>query len=214
MTANAQKINELMPQHQCGRCGYAACQPYADAIACGEAKINRCSPGGALVIEALSQMLGCAALPLSQEVEAVKAAQVAVIDPQTCIGCTKCLAACPVDSIVGAPKRLHQVIEAACTGCKLCIDPCPVDCISLRQTETHQDLATRLDPRSASAWSGMAKRANELRDRYQRHYNRELEAKRRSTRALNSADHDDLAVRRQEVFEAVRRVKQRRSAAH
>lgn len=57
--------------------------------------------------------------------------QVAVIDEAACIGCTKCIAACPFDAILGAPKQIHTVLTELCTGCELCVAPCPVDCIAM-----------------------------------------------------------------------------------
>ena len=78
----------------------------------------------------------------------------AVIDEETCIGCTKCIQACPVDAIVGASKLMHTVIASWCTGCELCIPPCPVDCIAMSDVpalpdadlsrERHEARAVRL----------------------------------------------------------------------
>ncbi len=125
------KIDALLPQTQCGQCGYAGCRPYAEAIAKEEADINQCPPGGMDGVRALAELLDREVIELNPEngVEKVKA--VAVIDEQTCIGCTLCIQACPVDAILGAAKHMHTVIEKECTGCELCIPPCPVDCISM-----------------------------------------------------------------------------------
>jgi electron transport complex protein RnfB len=132
------QIDALLPQTQCGQCGYAGCRPYAEAIANGEAPINQCPPGGEQVIVALADLLGVEPQPLNEEHGEHKAQpMVAVIDEQTCIGCTLCIQACPVDAILGAAKHMHTVIADECTGCELCIPPCPVDCITmqpLRQT--------------------------------------------------------------------------------
>lgn len=128
----AARIDALLPQTQCTRCGYSGCAPYAAAIAGGEAGINQCPPGGAATIERLAALLGRPALPLNPANGIEAAAQVAVIDPERCIGCAKCLPPCPVDAILGAPKLLHTVISTDCTGCELCIAPCPVDCISMQ----------------------------------------------------------------------------------
>ena len=126
-----EQINELLPQTQCGQCGFAGCRPYAEAIAAGEADINQCPPGGENTIQALADLLGVDVKPLNEEhgMHAEKA--VAVIDENTCIGCTLCIQACPVDAIIGAPRLMHTVIEAECTGCDLCLPPCPVDCIEM-----------------------------------------------------------------------------------
>jgi Na+-translocating ferredoxin:NAD+ oxidoreductase subunit B len=124
----ADQINSLLPQTQCGQCSFAGCRPYAEAIASGEADINLCPPGGEATVLALADLLGRDPKPL--EVEAREKA-VAVIDEETCIGCTLCIQACPVDAIVGAAKQMHTVVEQECTGCELCLEPCPVDCIEM-----------------------------------------------------------------------------------
>lgn len=127
----ADKIDALLPQTQCGQCGFPGCRPYAEAIAAGEADINRCPPGGEATIKALADLLGVEPKPLDAEVGQEKPKQVAWIDEQACIGCTLCIQACPVDAILGAPKMMHTVIVNECTGCELCVAPCPVDCIHM-----------------------------------------------------------------------------------
>jgi Na+-translocating ferredoxin:NAD+ oxidoreductase subunit B len=128
----AARIDALLPQTQCTRCGYAGCKPYAAAIASGEAGINQCPPGGSATIAALATLLGrpVQALNPAHGVEAPP--RVAWIDESRCIGCARCLAPCPVDAIVGAPKYMHTVLAERCTGCELCLPPCPVDCIEMR----------------------------------------------------------------------------------
>lgn len=126
------KIDALLPQTQCGQCTYAGCRPYAEAIASGEADINQCPPGGEATIIALADLLDVEVKPLNAEHGEVKDyATIVRIDEQTCIGCTLCIQACPVDAILGAAKHMHTVIESECTGCNLCIPPCPVDCIHI-----------------------------------------------------------------------------------
>ena len=130
------QIDALLPQTQCGQCTYAGCRPYAEAIASGEAKINQCPPGGEATIIALADLLGVEPEPLSAEHgEEKETKTVVVIDEQTCIGCTLCIQACPVDAILGAAKQMHTVIKSECTGCDLCIPPCPVDCIHIVPVE-------------------------------------------------------------------------------
>ena len=126
------RIDAILPQTQCGQCGFPGCRPYAEAIAGGEADINRCPPGGEAGVQALADLLGRDPLPLDESRgEHVAETMVAVIDEQVCIGCTLCIQACPVDAIVGAAKQMHTVIEQECTGCELCLPPCPVDCIDM-----------------------------------------------------------------------------------
>jgi electron transport complex protein RnfB len=127
----ADAIDRILPQTQCAQCGFPGCRPYAEAIARGDADINQCPPGGEAGIAALAQLLGRAAKPLSADHGVEKEPGIAIIDEAICIGCTKCIQACPVDAIVGAPKLMHTVLVAECTGCELCIAPCPVDCISM-----------------------------------------------------------------------------------
>lgn len=124
-------LDAVLPQTQCRRCGYPDCRGYAQAIASGEAGIDRCPPGGAEGVRRLAAISGRAVVPIDPEVGAEGPRRLAVIDEATCIGCTLCIDACPVDAIVGAAKRMHGVIDAHCTGCELCLPPCPVDCIAL-----------------------------------------------------------------------------------
>jgi electron transport complex protein RnfB len=126
------RIDALLPQTQCTRCGYAGCRPYAAAIANGEAPINQCPPGGAAVIAALAELLDRPALPLNPVHGVERPPLVAWIDESRCIGCARCLPPCPVDAIVGAAKYMHTVLVERCTGCELCLPPCPVDCIEMR----------------------------------------------------------------------------------
>ena len=127
------KIDAILPQTQCGQCTYAGCRPYAEAIARGEADINQCPPGGEAVIIALADLLDVEVKPLNAEHGEEKESKTVVyIDENTCIGCTLCIQACPVDAILGAAKHMHTVIESECTGCDLCIPPCPVDCIHVK----------------------------------------------------------------------------------
>ncbi|RQO57831.1 electron transport complex subunit RsxB [Pseudomonas sp. KBW05] len=125
-----QRIDALLPQTQCGKCGHPGCKPYAEGIAKGEA-INKCPPGGQETIIGLAHLLSVPVLMLDTS-RGEAPAQVAYIREAECIGCTKCIQACPVDAIVGAAKLMHTVISDECTGCDLCVAPCPVDCIDMR----------------------------------------------------------------------------------
>jgi electron transport complex protein RnfB len=129
--ALADRIDALLPQTQCTKCGYAGCRPYADAIAARSAPINQCPPGGAAGIAALAALLRRPVLAPNPANGVQKPLAVAVIDEALCIGCTLCIQACPVDCIVGAPTKMHTVIESQCTGCDQCLPPCPMDCIAM-----------------------------------------------------------------------------------
>lgn len=125
-----EQIDEVLPQTQCGQCGYPGCRPYAEAIANGD-DINKCPPGGEATIKQLADLMGVEAKPLDAAHGEEDVKKVAVIREDECIGCTKCIQACPVDAILGAAKQMHTVIEHECTGCDLCVEPCPVDCIDM-----------------------------------------------------------------------------------
>lgn len=152
----ADRLEDLLPQTQCTKCGYPACRPYAEAMASGEASYNQCPPGGAQGIERLAAALGKPVIALNPVHGAERERPVAMIDEPACIGCTLCIQACPVDAIVGAAKQMHTVIPELCTGCDLCVAPCPVDCIvmvSVTPSKTGWD-----------AWSSSA--ADAARERF------------------------------------------------
>ncbi|MGL6071255.1 electron transport complex subunit RsxB [Craterilacuibacter sp.] len=125
------KIDAILPQTQCGQCSFPGCRPYAEAIAAGDADINHCPPGGEDGIRKLAELLGVDFKPFDEGAAEPKPKSVAIIDETTCIGCTLCIQACPVDAIVGAAKQMHTIIASECTGCELCLPPCPVDCIQM-----------------------------------------------------------------------------------
>src|SRR5450432_1892871 len=130
-TALVHRIDALLPQTQCRRCGEIGCRPYAEAIAGGKAPIDRCPPGGQATITALAELLYVPALPLDTSRGNTQPFALALIDEATCIGCTLCIQACPTDAIVGAAKLMHTILADRCTGCELCLPPCPVDCIAM-----------------------------------------------------------------------------------
>jgi electron transport complex protein RnfB len=158
----ADRLDALLPQTQCTRCGYPDCRAYAEALAAGEAAVNHCPPGGAEGVRRLADALGLPALPLNPANGVEGPRQVVFIEEHLCIGCTLCIQACPVDAIIGAPKHMHAVIEPLCTGCELCVPACPVDCIVL---ENASGTATGWD-----AWSPAL--AEEAHMRYAAHRER------------------------------------------
>lgn len=143
-SALVEKIDALLPQTQCGQCGYPGCKPYAIAIAGGEADINLCPPGGEAGVKALAELLEVEPKPLKEAKEQTAFSSVALIDESKCIGCTLCIQVCPVDAILGASKFMHTVIASECTGCERCIAPCPVDCISMQPS----DIDSRVYPQA------------------------------------------------------------------
>lgn len=139
-----EKIDAVLPQTQCEKCGFPGCRPYAEAIVAGRADINQCPPGDAEGIHKLAELLGIPPKPLNTFHGFPKPKVVAWIDEHICIGCTFCIQSCPVDAIAGAAKQMHTVIAAECTGCELCIAPCPMDCISLIPVTEKMDDASGL----------------------------------------------------------------------
>ncbi|MCK2182926.1 RnfABCDGE type electron transport complex subunit B [Halomonas getboli] len=180
-------VDAALPQTQCGKCGHDGCRPYAEAIAEGEA-INRCPPGGEATVSRLAELTGRAALPLEQPAQSPLVARIREAE---CIGCTKCIQACPVDAILGAAKHMHTVIETECTGCELCVAPCPVDCIDLLP---HPDWQAADNEAEQDAY--LARRAERGRRRFEARnarLAREEEAKRRRRRE-RSARHASAAT--------------------
>jgi electron transport complex protein RnfB len=142
------RIDALLPQTQCTRCGYDGCRPYAQALSEAQAAINRCPPGGAAGIGALAALLERELLPLDAACGSDADPGVAWIDQEACIGCARCLPACPVDAIIGAQRYLHTVLERCCNGCELCIVSCPVDCIVMRPRVAGEPAPTAADNRA------------------------------------------------------------------
>lgn len=206
----ADRIDALLPQTQCTRCGYPSCRDYASAVAAGKADINQCPPGGAAGIAALADLLDRMPLPLNPANGVEKPREIAFIDEAVCIGCTKCIQACPVDAIVGAGKLMHTVIADECTGCELCVPACPVDCIEMIAS------ADTLLARSA-----VVERATHARMRFEAR-NTRLHGTQMPTSATSSAsaaslEHDETPaqaapapISRNAVLEAIARGRARR----
>jgi electron transport complex protein RnfB len=164
--ASVQELDALLPQTQCGECSYAGCRPYAEALAQGSTTINKCPPGGFATVKALANLLQLDATPyLPEAMQNTRPPTLAVIREAECIGCTKCIKACPVDAIIGSGKLMHAVIAHECTGCGLCVEPCPVDCIEmvvLPEVAYDKDLArSRFN----------AKQTRSLRDEHEKQQN-------------------------------------------
>ena len=179
-------IDALLPQTQCGECGYPGCLPYAQALAQGSAPIDRCPPGGAATVEALGALLNIDATPyLTSAMERTRPPALAVIREAECIGCTKCIQACPVDAIIGSGKLMHNILSHECTGCGLCVKPCPVDCIDIITQPSalyNQDLARQ---------RFNAREVRLLRDEQDKQQT--YREKRRLTALTSDQQHDKLA---------------------
>lgn len=183
----ASRLDAILPQTQCTKCGYPGCRPYAEAIATGAAGINRCPPGGETVIRQLAALTGRPYLPLDAALGPTMPRRIAMVEEPHCIGCTLCIRACPVDAIAGAPKRMHTVIAELCTGCELCVPPCPVDCITL------------LPARAEDEWTST--RADQARQRFLKRQARLAKEKGPPAPRRDAAAHPDEALRRARIIE-------------
>lgn len=193
-------IDAILPQTQCGLCEYSGCLPYAKAIVEDNIAINRCLPGGVTTLRQLGELLNQDITPYLAEMQKkAKPAVTAIIQEKACIGCTKCIQACPVDAIIGASKQMHTIISDACTGCELCVPPCPVDCIDI----------IPIAERNAQENTTLA---NQSRLRYQKRQDRlrRLQKERRSkhqTAKLTHTVKSTTAARQTAIQEAIARVR-------
>ncbi|WP_201594310.1 RnfABCDGE type electron transport complex subunit B [Psychrobacter vallis] len=172
--AKISRIDACLPQTQCGLCEHPdGCLPYAAAIVLDSEPYNKCVPGGQPVTDAIAQIiepntnkiiLKAAPSQWSTDISSGRPTEVrAIIREDDCIGCTKCIPACPVDAIVGTGKHMHTIFTDLCTGCELCIAPCPVDCIDLVTIERELSVSER------------STEQEDLRQRYHTHLRRVTE---------------------------------------
>jgi electron transport complex protein RnfB len=199
----AHRIDAILPQTQCAQCGYAGCMPYAQAIARGEAAINRCPPGGDALIRKIARLTARPYLGLDQSCGIDKPRQAALIDEARCIGCTLCIQACPVDAIVGAPKLMHTIIASECTGCELCLAPCPVDCITLEPAPwASLQLLLGAKKRAAERARNRFQARNQRIERERRERAQRLSAKSDATDANPRVAADAAGIRKQAIVKA------------
>jgi electron transport complex protein RnfB len=203
---SAKTIDALLPQTQCGECGYPGCLPYAQALAQGSAPIDRCPPGGTATVEALGKLLDIDATPyLISAAERMRPPSVAVIREAECIGCTKCIQACPVDAIIGSGKLMHSVLSHECTGCGLCVEPCPVDCIDIVTQPT------ALYDQNLARERFNAREVRLLRDEQDKQ--QIYREKRRLTALTSDQQHDKLA-KQDYVLQAMARAQAKKEPRH
>ncbi|RUR18412.1 RnfABCDGE type electron transport complex subunit B [Legionella sp. km535] len=197
--ASVKEVDALLPQTQCGECNYPGCMPYAEALVQGTALINQCPPGGAETVKALGALLHVDPAPYLDEIaERTRQPSVAVIREAECIGCTKCIKACPVDAIIGSGKLMHAIIAHECTGCGLCVEPCPVDCIEMKTLEEPAYNKDRARDRYHARQARLLREEHEKQQIYRE--KRQL--------ALQSKDHlDDKKAKQDYIQQALARVK-------
>lgn len=201
--ASVKEIDAVLPQTQCGECGYSGCLPYAEALAQGSAPINKCPPGSAETVKALGKLLHIDVTPyLKEAIENTRSPSVAVINEEECIGCTKCIKACPVDAIIGSGKLMHAIIAHECTGCGLCVDPCPVDCIEMVDVpiaEYDKDFARR---------RYNAKQMRQLRDEHEK---QQIYRERKKLTTHSQDRSQDTQAKQHYILKALERVKAKKS---
>lgn len=201
--ATVNEIDSLLPQTQCGECGYAGCLPYAEALAQGSISINKCPPGGVETVKALGVLLRVDPKPyITEAIDNTRLPSMATIRESECIGCTKCIQACPVDAIIGSAKLMHAVITHECTGCGLCVEPCPVDCIEmieLPMADYDKHLArTRFHE----------KKTRQLRDEHEK----QLQYRQKRQLATKTSDQArDIQAKQDYIQQALARVKAKKS---
>lgn len=197
------QIDALLPQTQCGECGYPGCLPYAQALAQGSVAINKCPPGGVVVVEALGELLHQDATPyIAEAIAQTRLPSLAKIRESECIGCTKCIKACPVDAIMGSTKLMHVVITHECTGCGLCVEPCPVDCIEM------VELSVPAYDKDLARMRFQAKEVRQLRDE---HAQQQAYRQKRNI-ALQSTDNaQDVSAKQQYIQQALARVQAKKT---
>ncbi|MCP1477676.1 electron transport complex protein RnfB [Pseudomonas sp. EB276 TE3739] len=201
-----QRIDALLPQTQCGKCGHPGCKPYAQGIVDGE-PINKCPPGGEETIAALAELLKIPVLELDIS-RGPAPPQIAFIREAECIGCTKCIQACPVDAIVGAAKLMHTVLIDECTGCDLCVAPCPVDCIEMHPLPANtipvvgglafdlEEQRARAEKRDHARQRFERRNQRLLREEQQKQAEREARAQRAAQPQVSNADPVQAALER------------------
>lgn len=206
MKITVDQIEDLLPQTQCTLCGYAGCKPYAEAMLYKNDSIDKCLPGGVGTLKALGVLLQKESEPLVKDMaQKAKPNLLALIDESSCIGCKKCIQACPVDAIMGAPKQMHSIIASECTGCELCVPVCPVDCINMLEISPLEN------PQDREQKAKHAKRRYSYRQIRLQRQAMEASEKHRQLKFANASTHQDTVLaRKQEIQAALLRMKSKR----
>lgn len=193
-------IHALLPQTQCQMCGFDDCRAYAKAIAHGEAGIELCAPGGEWVLEGLASLCQTSAEPLKRFVQKnYRPPKTMTIRQDECIGCTKCIQACPVDAVIGTGKMRHDILTDACNGCELCLPVCPVDCIDEAAVgESPWQFQMRHQSQGLKRYESRQKRMNNVLDPID------------SSTEVGSAE-DRQTMRKQEIQRALERARQKKT---
>lgn len=191
-------IDAVLPQTQCGECSFSGCLPYAQALAEGRTSIDKCPPGGVKTVKALGELLNIDATPYLAEVQQkTRAPSTAIIREAECIGCTKCIQACPVDAIIGSAKLMHTIIADECTGCGLCIEPCPVDCIEMQTLSEPQYEVNKARNRHS---------AREIRHLREEHERQQIYREKRKL-SVTTNQQQDKQAKQDYILQALERVK-------
>lgn len=192
-------INRVLPQTQCGECGYKGCKPYAESLSNKKDTPNKCPPGGVKTLKALGKILNIDITKYEKEVIAnTRKPQLAKIKEDDCVGCMKCITACPVDAIVGSTKLMHSIIEHECTGCGLCVEPCPVDCIEMYAVESNN-----FDKEKA----GFRFQDKQIRELKERQATEALYKEKRKLAAESQSREEDKKAKQKYILEALLRSK-------
>ena len=200
--ASVKEIDALLPQTQCGECDYKGCRPYAEALVQKTATIDRCPPGGVETLNALGVALDIDPAPYFEKVQSkTRAPSKASINEQECIGCTKCIQACPVDAIIGTSKHMHAIIDHECTGCGLCIEPCPVDCIEMVELDSPLYDKARAQKRYQEREVRLLKKAQDKEKAYR---------EKRQIAAQLQENKDEKALKKAFIQQALARVKNKK----
>ena len=208
---SADQIDAILPQTQCTKCGFDGCRPYAEAIASGRAPINRCPPGGREGIARLAALLGRPVLEPDPACGVEGPHRKAWVVEALCIGCTKCIVACPVDAIIGAPRRMHTVIEPLCSGCELCVPACPVDCIEMRPSAARPQWTD--DDAAAARERSVRRRLRLERERLEEQHRLERKALDKLARLASEAPDETTQRKRLVIEAAIRKARERLATA-